>query len=261
MRTRSGSTLWRLLSGWDVVAGRAYPRPARVETDVYAVVKQVLDSSLALVLLVFALPVIAVLGALVKLTSRGPMIYAQVRAGLNGKPFRIYKLRTMVADSEVKTGPTWAKQNDPRVTRLGRFLRASHLDELPQLFNVLKGDMSLVGPRPERPEIIRELEEVIPNYRQRMTVRPGVTGLAQVHLPPDVDLDSVRRKVVYDAFYIQRLGLWLDLRLMLVTGLKLFGLPYPVSCRLLAIPSPEDIEREHRRQLVTAAPAPLLQSA
>src|SRR5262249_17904057 len=136
--------------------------------------------------------------ALVRLTSRGSAIYRQTRLGLNGRPFTIYKIRTMYHDSERLTGPQWSRPGDPRVTPIGRILRATHIDELPQLWNVLRGEMSLVGPRPERPELAAGLERELPSYRDRLAVRPGVTGLAQVQLPPDTDVESVRRKLAYD---------------------------------------------------------------
>jgi lipopolysaccharide/colanic/teichoic acid biosynthesis glycosyltransferase len=144
--------------------------------------------------------------------------------GRNGHSFTIYKIRTMVQDSE-PNGPRWCVPGDPRVTAVGRFLRWSHLDELPQLVNVLRGDMSLIGPRPERPEIVRQLEQVLPDYRRRLIMRPGVTGLAQVLNPPDSDLRSVRIKLSYDLHYIEHLGLDLDLRIALATVFHLANVP------------------------------------
>jgi len=151
----------------------------------------------------------------------------------------ILKLRTMYHDCELETGPQWAKARDPRATPLGRFLRASHLDELPQLWNVVRGEMSLVGPRPERPEFVRDLERVIPNYRGRLRVRPGITGLAQVQLPPDADTDGVARKVAYDVYYVERISLWLDLRILIGTALKMAGNSYGFIRLLVALPRPE----------------------
>src|SRR5205085_11588970 len=124
----------------------------------------------------------------------------------------------------------------------GRCLRRTHLDELPQLWNVLRGDMSLVGPRPERPEFVPDLERALPHYRDRLLVKPGVTGLAQVQLPADTDLESVRRKLAYDLYYIRTFGLWLDLRLILSTALRLLGFPYSWLTVLFGIPSRETIE-------------------
>jgi lipopolysaccharide/colanic/teichoic acid biosynthesis glycosyltransferase len=180
----------------------------------YAGCKAALDFTAALALFVLSAPLLLVLALLVRLTSRGPAFYTQIRVGRHGRPFKIYKLRTMTHACERQTGPRWSPPGDSRVTPFGRFLRKTHLDELPQLLNVLKGDMSLVGPRPERPEFFPALEQEIPRYRERLQVRPGVTGLAQVQLPPDTDLDSVRRKLAYDLYYIRHLGPWLDLRII-----------------------------------------------
>ena len=151
------------------------------------------DVVIAGILMVLTAPLIFAAWALVRLTSRGPGFYSQIRLGLGGRHFRIYKLRSMAHDCERETGPRWSTRGDSRVTPFGRFLRSTHIDELPQLLNILRGDMSLVGPRPERPEIAAQLERALPCYRERLQIRPGVTGLAQVQLPPDTDLDSVRR--------------------------------------------------------------------
>jgi lipopolysaccharide/colanic/teichoic acid biosynthesis glycosyltransferase len=150
--------------------------------------KALADVVLTALMLVLAAPLILLLMALVKLTSRGPALYTQVRLGRGGRRYTMYKIRTMPHHCERESGPCWAIPEDPRATRLGRFLRRHHIDELPQLWNVLRGDMSLVGPRPERPEIVTQLERAVPGYRDRLRVRPGITGLAQVLLPADVDL-------------------------------------------------------------------------
>jgi len=168
---------------------------------------------------------------LLKLTSRGPVLYSQIRLGLNGRPFTIYKIRTMVHNCEKSSGACWSPPSDPRVTPLGCILRATHLDELPQLWNILRGDMSLVGPRPERPEFVPALERAIPNYRGRLLVRPGITGLAQVQLPPDSDIPGVRRKVAHDLYYIRHFSWWLDLRILACTVLHLSGIPCHKLCR------------------------------
>jgi lipopolysaccharide/colanic/teichoic acid biosynthesis glycosyltransferase len=194
-------------------------------------------------LTVVALPIMALCAIAVKLASRGPAFYTQTRVGRHGQTFTIYKLRTMIHNCESLTGPRWCVPGDPRVTRLGWFLRVTHLDELPQLLNVLRGEMALVGPRPERPEFIPQLEKALPAYRQRMIVRPGVTGLAQVKLPPDTDLDSVRRKLAHDLYYIERLSLWLDLRLLAGTALYAAGVKPHVTGRLIGIPDSAAIER------------------
>src|SRR3954471_12705663 len=148
----------------------------------YPACKRAVEFTAALALLALTAPLLLLAALLIKLTSRGPAFYTQTRVGLGGRPFTIYKLRTMIHKAESLTGPRWSLPGDPRVTRFGQFLRLTHLDELPQLWNVLRGDMSLIGPRPERPEFVPELEQALPGYRKRLAVRPGVTGLAQVQL-------------------------------------------------------------------------------
>ena len=156
----------------------------------YESLKPSLDSLLAALLLLVSAPVILIATLLVRLTSRGPAIYTQKRLGQGGRTITIYKIRTMCQDSERETGPTWSVPGDARVTPVGRFLRWAHLDELPQLVNILRGEMSLVGPRPERPELAAQIERALPRYRRRLTVRPGLTGLAQVRQRPDTDLSQ-----------------------------------------------------------------------
>lgn len=200
--------------------------------------KRACDLLLGAVMFAAAVPVIVLLWAAVRLTSAGPGFYSQVRVGRNGRHYRIFKLRTMTHNCEAKTGAQWCTRRDSRVTPLGRILRKLHLDELPQLWNVLRGDMSLVGPRPERPEFVVPLSREIPGYMDRHRVRPGVTGLAQIQLPPDTDLDSVRAKLVLDGSYIENRSLWLDLRIMLGTAIYLFGFSYATVRRLLRLPNP-----------------------
>lgn len=198
----------------------------------------------ATVLLLPALPIIGLLVLLVKLTSRGPGIFRQTRVGLGGRHFTMYKLRTMRLDAEAATGPVWTQDNDPRVTLLGRLLRRLHLDEFPQLFNVVRGEMALIGPRPERPEFVHRLARDIPGYLDRLSVRPGITGLAQINLPPDTDLDSVRRKLVLDVEYVQRGGLSLDLRIFAATFLRLFHIRTAFLIGLLGLrrsPQPQTV--------------------
>jgi lipopolysaccharide/colanic/teichoic acid biosynthesis glycosyltransferase len=139
----------------------------------------------------------------------------------------------MSHDCERLSGPKWSTDDDPRVTPVGRILRRTHLDELPQLWNILRGDMSLIGPRPERPEFVGELEKVLPRYARRLDVPPGLTGLAQVNLPPDVDHESVRRKLAFDLHYAERIGPWLDLRILLGTALMFLGVTTATLVRLL----------------------------
>jgi lipopolysaccharide/colanic/teichoic acid biosynthesis glycosyltransferase len=199
---------------------------------------------LALLLLVPAAPVILIAAAVIRLTSHGPAFYTQTRLGRHGRPYRIFKLRTMYHNCEALTGPRWATARDPRVTRFGWFLRQTHIDELPQLWNVLRGEMSLVGPRPERPEFVSYLEETIPDYQGRMNVFPGVTGLAQVQLPPDTDLASVRLKLAYDLYYVRNMSPWLDLKILLCTVFSVFGVPFAIVGTLLGVPRGEAVEGE-----------------
>lgn len=189
----------------------------------YSSVKPAIDWMAATVLFVIALPVLLVTMALVKATSAGPCFYSQTRLGRGGRLFRIYKLRTMTHNCEAVTGPVWSLADDPRVTRVGRWLRDTHLDELPQLWNVLRGEMSLVGPRPERPELAEKIERTLPEFRARLLVRPGITGLAQVRLPPDADIDTVQRKLTFDLHYVRNLGMALDARIAVSTGLQLLS--------------------------------------
>lgn len=184
----------------------------------YPITKLVIEWVSALLLLVVAAPVIAIVALIVRITSPGPVIYRQMRLGRGGRPYLMYKLRTMEQDCEAKTGAVWASKDDPRVTPLGRWLRQTHLDELPQLWNVLRGEMSLIGPRPERPEIASRISQSLQEYEDRLVVRPGLTGLAQVQLPPDQDIDSVRQKLAQDLFYVKNMGFMLDLRIALATA-------------------------------------------
>ena len=183
----------------------------------YREAKPYVDWAVSLALLVLTGPLMLACAALVKLTSRGPAFYTQERVGLHGRIFRIIKLRTMRCDAEVETGPVWAfGQEDPRVTPIGAFLRRTHLDEFPQLINVLKGDMSLVGPRPERPCFVEELKVRVPGYERRLAVKPGITGLAQIRAGYDETIRDVRRKVKLDCLYMRRMCWWVDV--MIITG-------------------------------------------
>jgi lipopolysaccharide/colanic/teichoic acid biosynthesis glycosyltransferase len=220
--------------------GREPVRPLRHRW--YLSCKHAADFALAALLTVPAVPLIFLAALVVRLTSRGPAFYTQTRVGMNGRLFTIWKIRSMIHNCESLTGARWSMPGDPRVTRVGAFLRASHLDELPQLLNVLQGEMSLIGPRPERPEFVPELERELPGYWQRLAVRPGVTGLAQVQLPPDSDLTSVRRKLAHDLFYIRHLSPWLDVRLLFCTAFYAFGLPFGIAGKLLGIPDGDTVE-------------------
>jgi lipopolysaccharide/colanic/teichoic acid biosynthesis glycosyltransferase len=205
------------------------------EPGLAARMSRILNFVLAAIALFLALPLLLLIAIAIKLTSRGPVLYTQERVGLDrrtprmspgnrrrvsdigGKPFTIYKFRTMRVDAEARSGAVWATQNDPRVTPVGRFLRQYRLDEIPQLLNVMRGEMNIVGPRPERPTIFAELREHITEYPLRQRAKPGITGLAQIYHHYDRSMDDVRTKVRFDLEYIQRRSLGEDLRIMLLT--------------------------------------------
>jgi lipopolysaccharide/colanic/teichoic acid biosynthesis glycosyltransferase len=181
------------------------------------ILKRDVDIILAALAILATSPVLLVVALAVKLDSKGPVIYAQERLGRFGEPFKILKFRTMRVDAEA-SGPMWSTgDQDPRMTRLGGFLRKSHLDELPQLFNVLVGHMSLVGPRPERPCFVGDLNRFVPGYDQRLLIKPGITGLAQVHYHYDQSIADVKRKLRFDLLYIRRMCLALDVRILFWT--------------------------------------------
>jgi len=180
-----------------------------------SLVKRAVDISVSSLGLVILSPVFLVVAVLIKLTSRGPVFYRQERMGMDGHRFSMVKFRTMVRDAEEETGPVMSRPGDPRMTRVGRFLRKLSLDELPQLINVFKGEMSLIGPRPERPEFVREFADRIPNYMLRHKVKCGITGWAQVHgLRQDTPID---KRIEYDFYYIQNWSLGLDLKIIWMT--------------------------------------------
>ena len=178
-------------------------------------VKRAMDIAISLIFLIFGAIPMLIIALLIKLTSRGPVFYRQERCGLNGRTFHMLKFRSMRVDAEVQTGAVWAQKDDPRRTRLGTFLRKTSLDELPQLINVLLGDMSLVGPRPERPVFIQQFSKTIPNYTARHTVKAGITGWAQVH--GWRGNTSLRKRLQYDLYYITHWTPWLDLRILWMT--------------------------------------------
>ncbi|MCS7049587.1 MAG: sugar transferase [Verrucomicrobiae bacterium] len=179
--------------------------------------KRVVDVVVALLGLVITAPIMAVTAVLIKLTSPGPVLYRQERLGRDSQPFMLIKFRTMREDAENHTGPVWATDDDPRITWLGKWLRKFRIDELPQLWNVLKGEMSLVGPRPERPVFVKKLSEKIPFYSERLLVAPGVTGWAQVMYPYAASIEESRRKLQYDLYYIKNMSFILDLLIVLKT--------------------------------------------
>ena len=188
----------------------------------YGVVKRIVDFIGAAVLLVLFAPLMLVVALLVRLTSRGPVIFRQVRLTDGNREFTILKFRTMTVDAEQKSGAVWAAKNDSRITPVGRFLRTTRLDELPQLINVLRGDMSLIGPRPERPELAGLLQKELPSFYKRHKVRAGITGLAQVEHGYAGCTESYRRKLALDILYVKRRCLLLDLRIALRTVFVVF---------------------------------------
>ncbi len=188
------------------VGGRFYER----------LLKRGFDILVAFVLLVITLPLQVLIALAILLTSPGPVFYAQERVGRGGRPFRLLKFRTMVPDAE-RDGARWAAKKDPRVTPVGRFLRLTRLDELPQLVNVLKGEMSVVGPRPERPVFVEELARQIPFYRERHAMKPGITGWAQLNYPYGASVEDARVKLEYDLYYIKNYTLFLDMLIIVQT--------------------------------------------
>lgn len=226
-------------------AGRRGPRAHALMPKTYVRRKVAVDGLLAAILLVPGLPIIGLLALLVRLTSRGPGLFRQSRVGKDGRTFTMYKLRTMRHDAEAATGAVWAQKDDPRATFVGGVLRKLHLDELPQLFNVLGGEMSLVGPRPERPEFVPKLAEEIPGYLDRLAVRPGITGLAQINLDPDVEVDDVRRKLVLDLEYVASATALLDFRIVLCTVLHLVGINGESARRIVGLARKVTIEDEY----------------
>lgn len=219
------------------------PRPSPRSVEIPEVIprernekaNRYLNLALGALALLIVSPVLLLMAVVMKLTSRGPILYAQTRVGLDrrwrstlalrerrledlgGQVFTIYKFRTMRVDAERGSGAVWAQENDPRVTKVGKYMRVLRLDELPQFWNVVLGDMNIVGPRPERPSIVSRLREDIPEYQYRHRVKPGITGLAQINQNYDASLDDVRSKVRWDLRYISEQGFWVDVRIMLRT--------------------------------------------
>lgn len=179
--------------------------------------KRVMDITCALLSLCVLWPIMLIISLLIKIDTKGPVLYTQKRLGVRGKEFTLFKFRSMISEAEKHTGPIWATKNDKRITRTGKILRPLRLDELPQLFNVLKGDMSFVGPRPERPAFVEHLKKSVPLYSLRLNVPPGITGLAQVKHVYDKSIEDVRRKLEYDIQYINNVSISLDMKIFLKT--------------------------------------------
>lgn len=180
-------------------------------------VRRLMDVIISLSLLLFTLPLMALVALMVKTDSVGPVFYRQERVGLQGKTFTLWKFRSMRIDAEAGGPPRWASQRDPRVTRVGGFIRAARIDELPQLFNVLRGEMGFIGPRPERPHFVEELARLIPFYKDRSSVKPGITGWAQVNFPYGASVEDARHKLSYDLYYVKNRTLLLDFLILAST--------------------------------------------
>lgn len=181
------------------------------------IAKRLSDILLCSLLVIVTSPILALVAVLVKLTSKGPVFYLQERVGLNNKPFKLFKFRSMRQDAEKDGQPQWAAESDPRITPIGSFIRQTRLDELPQLFNVLRGDMSFVGPRPERPFFVDQLLREIPFYHERHYVKPGITGWAQIRYPYGASVEDAKRKLEYDLYYIKNYSLFLDVMIAIQT--------------------------------------------
>jgi lipopolysaccharide/colanic/teichoic acid biosynthesis glycosyltransferase len=214
----------------------------------YKNLKPLLDYLVSVIGLLILTPVFIVVGIVTKLTSQGPVFYTQERVGKGGRLFEIIKFRTMYVDAELKTGPVWADRDDPRITPFGRFLRKTHIDELPQLINVIMGDMSIIGPRPERSFFVKEFKENIRGYTKRLAIKPGITGLAQCCHKYDETIQDVQRKLNYDVLYIKKMCMLLDIKIVLLTlKVSVFGEAMQEPVRL------HITERPARVVLATAA--------
>jgi sugar transferase (PEP-CTERM system associated) len=226
-RLRSGVVFDHLASVYEAYTGKIAVENLRPSWLVFSsgfnkgkvllTAKRTFDLVSASLGLVLAAPLMALVAVLTRLSSPGPILYHQERVGLNGRRFMVHKFRTMRQDAEAATGPVWSAANDPRITTLGTVLRRTRLDELPQLWNVLKGEMSLVGPRPERPSFVQQLTDSIPFYGQRHVVKPGVTGWAQVRYTYGASVEDAIQKLQYDLYYIKNMSLALDIVIVLET--------------------------------------------
>ncbi|MFC1489860.1 sugar transferase [Candidatus Latescibacterota bacterium] len=186
-------------------------------------VKKMVDVFVSLIASILLFPLFLIVAVAIKLDSKGPVLYVQERVGYKDKHFNLYKFRSMKVDAEDKSGPVWADKNDTRITRLGELLRKTRMDELPQIYNIIKGDMSLVGPRPERPFFVKQLKKKIPYYQLRLKVKPGLTGWAQIKHSYDSSLDDVREKLKFDLYYIENMSLNMDFKIIVATVFVVLG--------------------------------------
>jgi exopolysaccharide biosynthesis polyprenyl glycosylphosphotransferase len=197
-------------AGWD---------PAKDDRDTpwSLGIKRAFDIVVATLLCILTLPLMLLTAIVIRMDSDGPILYRQERTGLHGRSFTLFKFRSMTVNAEQNGQAQWAQRHDPRVTRVGTFIRASRIDELPQLLNILRGEMSMIGPRPERPTFVRQLAEVIPCYNHRAIVKPGLTGWTQVNFPYGASVEDAREKLAYDLYYVKHRGLLLDMITLLAT--------------------------------------------
>ena len=200
------------LTANDLLLGRGF-----TTSNVSAALKRLCDIMVGTGMLILLLPMMAMTALAIKIDSPGPVFYRQRRVGRFDKTFTLFKFRSMTADAEASGSPRWAQKQDPRTTRIGRFIRASRIDELPQLANVIMGEMSMVGPRPERPHFVEQLARAIPFYRQRAYVKPGLTGWAQVNFPYGASVEDAREKLAYDLYYVKNRTIMLDLIILIST--------------------------------------------
>ncbi len=212
MRTSSGIERNNFFQEYAISTAIEYNTSERT-TQIYPYVKRFLDIIFAIVGLIISLPIMLIIGILIKIESPGPVFYKQVRVGLHGNYFNVIKLRSMKVDAE-NNGAQWAEKDDPRVTKIGKFIRRTRIDELPQLWNVLVGDMSLIGPRPERPMFTAQFNEEIPGFVERLKVKPGITGWAQINGGYDL---TPKEKLILDKYYINNMNFLLDLKIIIKT--------------------------------------------
>lgn len=221
LRIQDGVEVYEEITGKvpieSVRLGRLLFSPGCHASRLHLAYKRAASILVSIIGLILSLPLLPFIVLAVKLTSRGPILYRQMRVGRDGILFHCCKFRTMCADAEADIGPTWALDDDPRITPVGRFLRITRMDEIPQLWNVLRGDMSLVGPRPERPEFVDALKEEVPHYDLRHTIRPGITGWAQIRYKYGSSVEDAKEKLRYDLFYVKNMSLGLDLLIFLQT--------------------------------------------
>ena len=215
----AGRMMFNQLYGFPMIRILSEPMPPWEKN-----VKRLIDICTCMTVIVLCSPLFLIISAAIALESRGPVLYIQERVGYRGRRFKLWKFRSMVKDAEKKSGPVWAGKNDARITRVGRIIRKTRLDELPQVYNIVKGDMSLVGPRPERDYFVEQLKKKIPYYPLRLKVKPGLTGWAQIKHNYDRSLDDVREKLKYDLYYIENMSLRMDFKIIIATIFVVLGM-------------------------------------